>query len=299
MLTRLRKQLGPAGFAVAIVAMVLALGGAALAAKGALTGKQKKEVEKIAKKYAGKPGAPGATGPAGPVGPKGDAGPKGDTGAKGDTGDAGTAGKSVGVSSIAAGGSKCEGRAGAEVKQEGAGSGTAVCEGSPWTAGGTLPAGKTETGTWAFTTPAPENAVKVPISFTIPLAAPLDGDHVHLVSADGSSEVVLNEDTFELENVTPTGCGVALTPAGTVESPKAAPGNLCVYFTKIEPRPDKEALTPSEPYIVPPGAECEGVGCLVEFGGPGTGAGVAGARLELNSTTTSTRFGYGSWAVTG
>lgn len=268
----IREPFGTAGLLVAILALVLATTGAALAA-GALTGKQKKEVTKIAKKYAGKPGAPGATGPAGPVGP---AGPKGDTGAKGDKGDQGEKG---------AKGDK------GEPGEDGETGFTS-----------TLPAGETETGTWAFTTPAPENPIKVPISFSIPLAAPLDGDHVHLVNADGSSEVVLNEETSELENVTPTGCGVALTPAGTVEAPKAAPGNLCVYFTKIEPVPDKEAATPSETasnYIVPPGAECEHIGCLPEFGGPGAGAGVAGARLEINSISKSTRFGYGTWAVTG
>jgi hypothetical protein len=89
MLTRLRTQLGTAGLLVAIVALVAAIGGTALAASGALTGKQKKEVTKIAKKFAGKPGAAGA---AGPAGPKGDPGSKGDQGAKGDTGAPGSPG---------------------------------------------------------------------------------------------------------------------------------------------------------------------------------------------------------------
>jgi Collagen triple helix repeat (20 copies) len=266
MLSRIHQKLGTAGFIISIVALVAALGGGAWAANGGLTGKQKKEVEKIAKKYAGKPGANGTNGAPGAGGP---AGAKGDAGATG-----------------------AEGKQGPEGKQG--------KEGSPWTAGGVLPAGKTETGTWAFTTPAPQNAVKIPISFSIPLAKPLDGAHVHLVSADGSSELVLNETTFVLEEVTPTGCGVALTPAGTAEAPKAAPGNLCVYFTEITPRPN--AVPPSETssnYIIPPGAVCEAVGCLPEFGGPGAGAGVSGARLEINSTDTGTRFGYGTWAVTG
>ena len=55
----IREPFGTAGLIVACVALVLALTGAAFAAAG-LTGKQKKEVEKIAKKYAGKPGAAGA-----------------------------------------------------------------------------------------------------------------------------------------------------------------------------------------------------------------------------------------------
>ena len=89
MLRRFRDRFGTAGLVVAIMAMVVALGGTALAASGALTGKQKKEVTKIAKKYAGKPGAPGATGPAGPQGP---AGPKGDRGDKGEQGERGLEG---------------------------------------------------------------------------------------------------------------------------------------------------------------------------------------------------------------
>lgn len=112
----IREPFGTAGLIIAMVALVAALGGSALAAKGALTGKQKKEVEKIAKKYSGKrgprgkngqngqngtngsPGAPGAKGdkgdaggagipgPAGPVGPQGIQGPQGLAGAAGEAG---------------------------------------------------------------------------------------------------------------------------------------------------------------------------------------------------------------------
>ena len=71
MFSRMHNKLGTAGLLVAIVALVFAMVGGAYAAKGALTGKQKKEVTKIAKKYAGKPGAQGPQGPAGLVGPKG------------------------------------------------------------------------------------------------------------------------------------------------------------------------------------------------------------------------------------
>ena len=71
MFSRMHNKLGTAGLLVAIVALVFAMVGGAYAAKGALTGKQKKEVEKIAKKYAGKPGAQGPQGAAGLVGPKG------------------------------------------------------------------------------------------------------------------------------------------------------------------------------------------------------------------------------------
>lgn len=54
---------------------------------------------------------------------------------------------------------------------------TEVCNGEegptgdPWTAGGTLPNGETETGVWAFNITAGAGEVYAPISFPIPLAA--------------------------------------------------------------------------------------------------------------------------------
>jgi hypothetical protein len=89
MLSRIHNKLGTAGLIVAVVALIAALGGAAFAASGKLSPGEKKEVKKIAKKFAGKPGP---AGPKGDTGAKGDQGPKGDTGAKGDKGDAGNNG---------------------------------------------------------------------------------------------------------------------------------------------------------------------------------------------------------------
>lgn len=97
MLKRIHNKLGPAGLVVAVVALVAAVGGTAFAA-GGLNATQKKEVKKIAKKFAGKPGpkgdpgSPGAQGSKGDQGPKGDAGPKGDTGERGPRGEIGPAG---------------------------------------------------------------------------------------------------------------------------------------------------------------------------------------------------------------
>jgi hypothetical protein len=88
MFTRLRERSGSAGLIVAILALVVALGGTAYAA-AKLNSVQKKEVVKIAKKYAGKngvPGAQGAPGTPGVQGPKGDAGTKGENGAPGQDG---------------------------------------------------------------------------------------------------------------------------------------------------------------------------------------------------------------------
>jgi hypothetical protein len=89
MLRRIHDRLGTAGLVVAVVALVVALAGTAFAATG-LNPMQKKEVKKIAKRFAGKPGAPGPKGDAGPVGPQG---PKGDQGVKGDPGKQGPAGE--------------------------------------------------------------------------------------------------------------------------------------------------------------------------------------------------------------
>src|SRR3954469_5627200 len=152
---RFNDRFGTAGVVLGVIALILALGGTALAAKGALTGKQKKEVEKIAKKYAGKPGAPGAQGPAGPQGPAGAngkdgaKGDKGDSGTNGTNGTEGTDGKSIEVLAGAAG---CGTAGGSTVQVEGEpATAKEVCNGEEGPAGPTettLPPGKTETGVW-------------------------------------------------------------------------------------------------------------------------------------------------------
>jgi hypothetical protein len=89
MFSRIHQKLGTAGFVIAIVALIVALGGAAYAALPGLNSKQKKEVKKIAKGLVS-PGTPGAPGPAGA---KGDAGTKGDAGGAGGTGPEGPQGE--------------------------------------------------------------------------------------------------------------------------------------------------------------------------------------------------------------
>jgi hypothetical protein len=243
--------------------LVVALGGGAYAASGGLTGKQKKEVEKIAKSVS-KPGKTGAAGPAGPAGA---------AGAKGDAGTAGTAGTN----------------------------GVNGTNGANGTTGftSTLPSGKTETGTFAYDAPS-GTAVRTAISFPIPLAAPLGGGAVHLLTADGTKEVVINESSTEVEEVSPNGCGTALSPVGTATKPAAAAGNLCVYLAQIEPGlPNGVIASPSitgSQFLIDPAAVCEAFGCLEEFGGPGAGAGVTGSRLEIDQGEAS--YGYGTWAVT-
>jgi hypothetical protein len=133
MLNRFRDRFGPAGLIVAISALVFALAGGAYAASGALTGKQKKEVEKIAKKFQG-------TGPAGAQGP---AGSKGDTGAQGKEGP--------------------QGEQGVQGKQG--------IQGEPGPLVETLPGGKTLTGAWGFTGASNTVAISYQFKLSSPLAA--------------------------------------------------------------------------------------------------------------------------------
>jgi hypothetical protein len=196
----------------------VALGGGAYAANGGLTGKQKKEVEKIAKKVA-KPGPAGKQGPAGAAGPSG---AKGDAGA---AGAAGAGGKGLAVATLTPGQGGCT-EGGVSVEVEGSGSKKSVCNGeegfegepgpagSPWVAGGTLPSGKTETGTVSAGQLPKAGFAFVPISFPIPLA----------------QQVAVNFVPAGMANP-PAQC-----PSGSWEfeqtlKPEAAPGNLCIYET--------------------------------------------------------------------
>lgn len=275
MFSKLHDRFGTAGLVVAIVALVAALAGTAIAAKGGLTGKQKKEVTKIAKKYAGKPGKPGAPGAPGATGP---AGPAGAAGKDGAPGAPGTPGQSVTTSP--ASGIECpEGG----VKLTAASGTSKVCngkEGSPWTAGGTLPAGESLKGAWAFSTPL--SKTMMPISFNIPLEDPLPGTNVHYINSDGKEVTA-----FGTTEVDSTVC------LGTPEAPTAAAGHLCVYAA-LEP----DGSPGSSDLILKPGEA-----------GLTAGTGETGARVffinmpawdpaatPLQPLPESTAFG--TWAVT-
>jgi hypothetical protein len=202
MLSRIHNKLGTAGMVVAVIALVAALAGTAIAA-GTFTKSQKKEIEKIAKKVAKK----GPTGPAGPQGPAGAKGDKGDTGAPGSPGSVGPAGPT--------------GPTGAK--------GTAGAEGPTGPTGETgftdhLPSGKTETGSWSYTSHGPyalefeeeeekfiktsdQELQRVAMSFNIPLA----------------------EAPEAIVYLGPAATNEEKCPGGSVTSPTAAPGVLCVY----------------------------------------------------------------------
>jgi Collagen triple helix repeat (20 copies) len=286
-ITRIHSKLGTAGFIISIVALVAALGGGAYAASSHLTGKQKKEVTKIAqteaKKYAGKPGAPGATGPAGPTGPAGAAGTAGAAGEKGLKGDTGTAGangtngtngtngKSVEVGTATSTPTgECPEVGGATVQVAGEPSTKKhVCNGTDGTSGftKTLPPGETETGAWtisAYNIPK-EKEVYAPISFSIPLEEGAEGTSYFL-----TLEEIQNEDGEGWDE----GC------TGSVNDPIAPEGVLCVYA--LEERTH----------------EAVAAGLLFGEGG-GFGYRTTGSTLEAFAFEAGAEYvGRGTWAVT-
>jgi hypothetical protein len=206
----IREPFGTAGLIVACVALIAALGGTAFAA-AKLNGTQKKEVEKIAKKFAGKPGAPGTNGANGSAGAKGDTGAPGTNGANGTPG---ADGKSVTIGATAAG---CGARGGHTIEVTGEPSTKQnVCngeEGSPWTEIGVLPEGQAETGAWGVSALAKTLGLfqmKIPISFSIPLESALPETAVHVVGIGQTGPQECEE--------------------GTAEAPAAAPGNFCLYI---------------------------------------------------------------------
>lgn len=218
---RYKDRFGTAGVVLGVIAIVLAIGGSAIAASG-LNGKQKKEVKGIAKSFQG-------TGPAGLPGAAGTNGTNGKDGTNGTPGAAGTPGKSVVTATLnpGQGTPPCE-EGGVSIEVEGSGTKKQVCngeegeegekgeEGSPWTAGGTLPPSSaagcpcTETGAWA----AEGTSLLATASFSIPLAAPLDESHVVTI-AEGATA--------------PVECDDGAAPAPSPEHPEADSGYLCIF----------------------------------------------------------------------
>jgi hypothetical protein len=140
-----------------------------------------------------------------------------------------------------------------------------ACAGSPWTAGGTLPSGQSETGTWGVAFNAAQQAGLDSISFTIPLkTAPLQA-------------VFVNE-----------GAPRAGECEGTLAAPTAEPGYLCVYLGK----PSMNAAEPPEPNV-------SGLAMLDSgTGTPGAGTTGAIAAFQGKGTSSELAFWTGTWAVT-
>jgi hypothetical protein len=298
---RLKEPFGKAGLTVGIIALVLALVGGAYAA-GGLTKSQEKQVKKIAKKFAGKPGAPGANGTNGATGPEGPLGTNGKNG---------TNGKSVALGTATAGpGEECE-EGGTTVEVEGsAGSKKYVCNGSPWTAGGTLPSEQTLKGDWSLLGNASgyelefeegkehlSEEVKLQegggklignsVSFVLPLAvAPTR----HYINANGK-EPFLNSSSVIAERSQPA-C------PGNKAEPAAEPGNLCVYaaqesnvessFAGLIPNPSVCSLDQSANSCIVDGWQKESAAAGSRFG----------FGIEAVSASAGPVGAFGTWAVT-
>ena len=256
---------------VATMALVFAMGGgAAYAASHYLITSTKQISPKVLKSLTGKPGPAGPAGTAGAAG-AGSAGPQGAAGAKGETGAPGANGTN------GAPGLKGE-------------------TGSPW-GPGTLPSKKTETGAWTYSVsggvklcvPEAENQPTVTptsgaceagynlsvagagfvlstISFTLPLTGALDATHVHYIGGPGTAN--------------------AECP-GTVETPEAKPGNLCVYQGAIQGVKSNSNEAEAEVFPVAGGPTVAG-------GKPGASPSGAG----IIFTAEGRGIGWGSYAVT-
>ena len=236
---------------------------------------------------AGKNGAPGATGPAGPAGAKGEAGAAGAAGASG-----------VGVTSTAFSGAKgtcTHGQGGVEISS--ANGTTYVCngegeegnpgkEGSPWTAGGVLPSGSTETGAWgAHFEGKAAGTVISPISFSIPLNEALVEKAHYVPTCAGLAAGSLPE-CEEIKQRTGAIC------KGSAEAPTAPAGTLCVY--------EGGSALPSGTLTLNVGIYPPGRAANEE--GSATGAGPSGALADVNyegpEGSTEAAEVQGSWAVT-
>ena len=259
MLSMLRDRLGIPGV-ISVVALVFAMLGGAYAASGSggghATASAKPKRGPTGPK--GPKGAKGATGPAGaqgaqgPAGPAGSAGAKGATGEKGATGTAGADGADgesvtstplpIGDLNCPDGGSEFEAISGVTYACNGK-------DGEPWTAGGTLPKGATETGTWGYG-PLPvlgesggekSGSEWVSLPFAVPLKEGLAPENVHLVTAEetekfeeakfgaGSGELCEGKSGSELTACENSYKAIFAACPGNTFEPAAKEENLCVY----------------------------------------------------------------------
>lgn len=210
---RLKEPFGKAGLTVAVIALVFAMIGGAWAAVG-LNSKQKKEVTKIAKKYAGKQG---------PQGPQGLPGANGTNGKDGAAGAPGADGKGVTVATVAAGANCPAG--GASFEKEGSGTKAYACNGTFSTE--SLPSGQTLTGAWSVSGQNGEHLAT--ISFPIAVS-PAPTTLIQL----GTFGVKAKAGTIELfpsNSATEQEREEAWEEAcpGSYAAPAAASGFLCMY----------------------------------------------------------------------
>ncbi len=275
MFSKARKRLTYANVAMTL-ALVFAMSGGAYAAGKYLITSTKQISPKVLSTLKGKAGPAGTPGAQGPAGPAGPGGAKGENGTAGAEGKVGADGESVTMKAEPNGGTHCkEGGASFTV----AGKSEYACngkQGSPWVAGGTLPAGSTEEGVWSYFDTkevASGNEKTVPISFGIPLKT---APQAHFI---GNKEELAGEPS-EAAAIKEGKC------KGNADKPEAANGQLCVFTLVLV-----------------------GVELSVNFFDSQTGfgspeaAGTAGTSLKLTIEKFTTETGEvvagGAWAVTG
>ncbi|HUA75132.1 MAG TPA: hypothetical protein VL988_10290 [Solirubrobacteraceae bacterium] len=242
---------------IATIALVFAMTGGAYAAKRYLISSTNQISPKVLKALKGASGKQGPAGPAGPVGPAGSAG----------TGSAGAAGPAGPAGPIGTQGEKgLQGEKGTK--------GEKGPEGSPWTAGGVLPSGKSETGTFALN-PTTGAVTRASISFPIPLP----GQQCEIEPGPPPvflEQGICGEDhihVFFEEASIPNGC-TGTVVEGLVTNLKADPGNFCAW---VQFASGTTLIVPLDP----------------ETGGPGIG--ITGAIMQANPSGSAA---VGTWAVT-
>jgi hypothetical protein len=231
MFSRLRKRFTYANVAMTLALVFAVTGGAYAASKYVITSTKQIKPSVLAS-LKGKAGPGGKEGPAGKEGKAGAQGPAGEKGAAGANGANGVSVTSTESKSKI--GPCTEG--GSEFKS--AGGATYACygkegkEGSPWTAGGTLPSEQTEKGDWDLeaTTQAVSH-VATSVSFVVPLAKAPTPHYLRFANNENpgtAKEPVYNPTTEKEEEIVQPAC------PGTYREPEAAPGNLCVYASAEE-----------------------------------------------------------------
>jgi hypothetical protein len=198
MYRRFHDRFGTAGVIIAVIALVAALSGSAIAAGGLnkatkkLIKKEskkfsKQESKKFAKKFCKRLCKPGPAGPAGPVGPVGPAGPAGANGAKGATGPTGP---------------------------------TGTFGSAP------LPSGETLTGQWSVFF---NEAEKVSVTASYPIRVEPAPSILVYTFADEATAYAFNPATGEELQTTEENPELLTNCPGNAANPEAEPGAVCVY----------------------------------------------------------------------
>lgn len=262
---------------VATLALVFAMSGGAYAASRYLITSTRQIKPGVLGQLKGKAGPAGANGAAGAQGPVGPVGPQGPAGGRGETGASGANGVSVTSATVAKGNASCK-EGGTEFKSASEKPAFACNgeKGSPGTAGGALPAGKTLTGVWSVGGYAPEQGfvLGTSVSYALPLE---NAPAVHYIRR---------------EHPIPQGC------TGDADDPGAEKGNLCVFVTGEENSLQEVELAPGTSYYFPTictaTRECQGA---AHPNSESEGS-LFGFSVLARAAATGVLEAYGTWAVT-